>query len=130
MEKVFEGVHILVVEANDNIREILVDIFRRRGFIVLEAKDCNDALKKVEGQDKPDIIIIDVISPDLDGVEICERLKSNISTSKAPIIFYSTQRDFIIDFTRNMPGTPVNYYGEACDVMSLFERIKKLINKQ
>lgn len=129
MDKVFEGVHILLVEDNDSIRKILVDIFRKRGFIVLEAGDYHGVFKKA-AQEKPDIIIVDVASPDLDGLEICARLRGNSYTSEAPIIFYSTQRDLIIDFTRNMPDAPVDYFGEACDVMFLFERIRKLIGKQ
>ena len=126
MTEMFHKVHILVVELNDNIRDILVDIFTRRGFVVLEAKHWRDAVRKA-GREKPDIIMIDVVSPELDGIEICRNLREDALTRDIPIIFYSSYPSIMNDFVRNMPNAPIEYFEKAYEVTHLVKEINKLI---
>jgi len=84
--------------------------------------------KKV-AQDKPDIIILDVTMPEMDGVEACKRLRENPDTQDIPIIFLSAQRR-IPEAIQNMPGAPIEYIEKLCNIEYLINRIDNLITRR
>ena len=65
---------VLVVDDEDAIRNGLVSALRRANFEVFEARDGVDALAKVE-KHHPDIIVLDILMPVMDGREVCRRLR-------------------------------------------------------
>ncbi|RCJ26606.1 hybrid sensor histidine kinase/response regulator [Nostoc sp. ATCC 43529] len=85
---------ILIV---DNIRSNLInlgDFFKNFGFEVLVAEDGESAVKIAEYA-LPDLILLDVILPGIDGFETCQILKNNLATQDIPLIFISTLTDKI-----------------------------------
>jgi CheY-like chemotaxis protein len=64
-------------------------VLRHAGFEVRETKSGSDTLKMAEEQ--PDLIILDVSLPDVNGFEICKRLKANPGTASIPVVFLSSQ---------------------------------------
>ena len=83
---------ILVVDDEPNARSLLRLILVRAGFEVLVAQDGYEALKVV--QDKiPDVMILDIMMPGIDGFEVCEKLRSNKDTATLPIIMLSARAD-------------------------------------
>ena len=84
---------LLVVEDEDNIRELLATSLRFAGFEVETAADGTSAVKAAEESD-PDLIVLDVMLPDFDGFEVTRRLRSRGRT--APIVFV-TARDSVGD---------------------------------
>lgn len=76
---------ILVVEDNDELREMLKTSFRRAGFSVATATDGIEALKKARSL-TPDGVLLDLVLPELDGFAVCEILRKNPLTSDIPII--------------------------------------------
>ena len=75
---------ILLVEDNNDFRHYLQEELRRH-FVVFEASDGEEG-EAVALQQKPDIIITDLMMPKMDGIELCKRIKHNIDVSHIPII--------------------------------------------
>ena len=67
---------ILVVDDEEDIRQILSYNLKKEGFEVIQASRGDEALHLVN-QNKPDLILLDVMMPGMDGIEVCEVLKSN-----------------------------------------------------
>lgn len=86
-----QGVLLVVDDSPTNI-EILSDLLIRSGFKVLVARDGESALQQV-GHCLPDLILLDVMMPKIDGFETCRQLQSDISTSDIPVIFMTALND-------------------------------------
>jgi CheY-like chemotaxis protein len=76
---------LLLVEDNEENREILTRRLARRGYEVVEAKQGTEGIE-LAGSVKPDIILMDMTLPGLDGTEVATRLKANPETRSIPII--------------------------------------------
>jgi two-component system, sensor histidine kinase and response regulator len=77
---------IIIVDDNINNLHVLAHILRNKGFKVATVKDGFKALKFIQ-QKKPDLILLDIMMPEMDGYEVCKNLKSNDTTKDIPIIF-------------------------------------------
>ena len=77
---------ILLVDDTTANLEILVAFFTKQGFAVSVAVDGESALEQLK-QDQPDLILLDVMMPGIDGFETCRRLKANKETAEIPVIF-------------------------------------------
>src|SRR5262245_7692835 len=76
---------ILVVDDEEHIVMILKDSLEFSGFQVITAYNGFEALEQVE-KDRPDLIVLDIGMPKLDGWEVCRRLKGSDATKNIPII--------------------------------------------
>lgn len=83
---------VLIVDDESMARTLLRLMLVRAGFNVSEAEDGYDALEKVR-KNRPDIILLDVMMPGMDGFTVCEKLRSNSETSSLPIIMLSAKTD-------------------------------------
>lgn len=79
------GTTVLVVEDEPTRRYILGNWLRLSGHRVIEASDGEQALETVRA-DRPDLVILDVRLPGIDGYEVCERIKADPATSSIPVI--------------------------------------------
>ncbi len=77
---------ILIVDDNKQNIEMLMAIFRRK-YKIAAAVNGERALKIAQSDAPPDIILLDILMPGMDGYEICRRLKADSSTRSIPIIF-------------------------------------------
>jgi diguanylate cyclase (GGDEF)-like protein len=112
---------ILVVDDDPNIRELIVETLGNGKYDPIEARDGKEALKicKVE---KPDIVILDVMMPDLDGLEVCLRLRSEALTSHIPIILL-TAKGMLEDKIKGMETGADDYLTKPFDPLELEARI-------
>jgi len=85
---------ILVVDDEKNIRELVKFNLESRGYKVIEAADGEEALKLVKTSE-PALIILDLMLPKVEGLEVCRILKGNPSTKKLPIIMLTALGDEI-----------------------------------
>lgn len=76
---------ILIVEDEPSLRKLLMDIFVKEGFEVSEAADGSVGLE-VALKEKPDLILLDIIMPRMDGITMCERLREDEWGKEVPII--------------------------------------------
>jgi len=68
---------IMIVDDDANIRELVRTLLRNNGFEIVEAPDGRDAMQKISAGKIPDLAVIDVMMPNMDGFELCERLRHN-----------------------------------------------------
>lgn len=83
---------ILVVEDDVNVFELVRDILTREGFSVSGAMTGEDALFKAR-KHNPDLILLDLVLPGVDGLEVCKRLKDDERTQHIPIVMLTAKGD-------------------------------------
>lgn len=76
---------ILVVEDNQDNREMVVKVLKFNGYQVVEAVDGEEAIEKAKAED-PDLILLDIFLPKMDGYEATRRLKGDTRLRNIPII--------------------------------------------
>lgn len=81
---------ILVVDDQPINVQLLKRKLEKEGITILTAYNGQEALDSVAGE-KPDLILLDVMMPDMDGIEVCQRLQADESTSHIPIIFVTAR---------------------------------------
>ncbi|BBO78251.1 hypothetical protein DSCW_56680 [Desulfosarcina widdelii] len=89
-----EGMTVLVVDDSALARDILVQNISREGWTVIEAENGLQALDIVRREkEKIDIIITDLVMPEMDGIALCETIRSDLHMDNVPIIFLTSIAD-------------------------------------
>ena len=83
---------VLVVDDEEPIRKIVTFQLEKAGYDVSSCADGEEALRMVDERE-PDLILLDVMMPNMDGYEVCKRLKSNYQTSHIPIIMVTAKAE-------------------------------------
>jgi two-component system alkaline phosphatase synthesis response regulator PhoP len=116
---------ILVVDDEVYIIHILEFSLGAEGFEVITANNGELAVEKAR-QEKPDLIVLDIMMPVLDGYETCRRLKKDSETKHIPIILLTAKgRD--IDKTLGFEAGAVDYIVKPFSPNRLIERIEEII---
>lgn len=84
--------HILIVDDDPHIREVIRFALEKAGFRTAEAADGRQALARCLAEDAPDLMVLDILMPEMDGTEVCRRLRAR---SRLPIVFLSSQDEEI-----------------------------------
>jgi diguanylate cyclase (GGDEF)-like protein len=121
-----EAVHILVVEDDPGLRRILQALMLREGYQVTTAADGEEGLKAIEAQ-HPDLILLDVMMPRMDGRELCRRLKSNQRTSQIPIIMLTAMSEFD-DRIAGLDYGANDYITKPYEQRELLVRVRNLLD--
>jgi DNA-binding response OmpR family regulator len=79
---------ILVVDDEADARALSKRILERNGFQVLEATNGDEAIQEANTK-SPDLILLDIVMPGKDGVEVCKILKSQAQTKQIPIVMFT-----------------------------------------
>lgn len=82
--------HVLVVDDNPDSLTIMRGILEANGFVVTTADSGNDALEKLKGE-LPNVVLLDVMMPEMSGLEVLERIKGSKGTSKIPVILVTAK---------------------------------------
>ena len=92
MENILEGKKILFAEDDVNLGAILAERLKQKGFKVIHCSDGEKALKEFKN-DKFDLLILDIMMPRKNGVEVCELLRSQPAFKETLIIFLTAVND-------------------------------------
>ncbi|OHA65223.1 MAG: hypothetical protein A3D64_02345 [Candidatus Wildermuthbacteria bacterium RIFCSPHIGHO2_02_FULL_49_9] len=79
---------ILIVEDDKFLRELVVQKLKEEGYEVSEAVDGEEGVKKIK-EEKPDLVLLDIILPGMDGFEALKRIKEDAAISAVPVIILS-----------------------------------------
>src|SRR5262249_28515606 len=74
-----EQAKILIVDDSDDIVEILSDLLQAKGYAICTAGSGPEALTQIEGE-QPDLVILDVMMPEMTGHEVCKKIRENPET--------------------------------------------------
>ncbi|HID62834.1 MAG TPA: response regulator transcription factor, partial [Anaerolineae bacterium] len=113
---------ILIVEDDLDTSDMLRVYFEAQGYEVLTAAWGGDALEICQ-KTLPDLIIQDIRLPDIDGYEICRRLRDNLRTSQIPFIFLTEKRERD-DKIAGLKLGAVDYITKPFDVQELRLRVR------
>ncbi len=83
---------ILVVDDEEDTRELLRALLESEGYAVTTAADGEAALARVQ-ETRPDLILLDIMMPEMDGLEVCDHLRFDPATRDVPIIFLTAKQD-------------------------------------
>jgi len=102
---------ILVVEDDKFLRELIVRKLREEDLNISEAIDGEDGIKKIK-EEKPDLVLLDLILPGIDGFEVLSKMKEDVSLAQIPVIILSNlgQKD---DVERGFKLGAVDYLIKA-----------------
>ena len=115
---------ILVVDDDPHIREVVQFALDKEGFDTLEAGDGAQALERFAAN-RPDLIVLDITMPELDGTEVCRRIRQ---TSRTPIIFLSS-RDDEIDRVLGLELGGDDYITKPFSPRELVARVKAVLRR-
>lgn len=92
------GDRILVVDDDPSILETLTTMLRFKGYVTEVAANGRRALEAMK-EFEPDLVLLDIMLPDIDGYEICRRIKSDPLTSDIPVLIVSarTRREEVVN---------------------------------
>jgi two-component system phosphate regulon response regulator PhoB len=113
---------VLLVEDESAQREMLAYNLEAEGFDVITADNGEDGLILVDEND-PDLIVLDWMMPQLSGIEVCRRLKSNSKTRQIPVIMLSARADEV-DRVHGLETGADDYVAKPYSVIELMARVK------
>jgi len=116
---------VLVVDDEPNITELVAMALKYVGFDVATASSGRDALSSV-GDFRPDLIVLDVMMPDLDGFEVCRRLRAD--GIRVPVV-YLTARDATEDKVRGLTIGGDDYVTKPFSLEELVARIRAVLRR-
>jgi diguanylate cyclase (GGDEF)-like protein len=113
---------ILIVDDNPNNLKILFEFLKESGFKVLVAKDGESAIEKLQ-EVSPNIILLDVMMPGIDGFETCYRLKASVATKDIPVIFMTALTDRV-DKVKGLSMGAVDYITKPFQQEEVLARVQ------
>ena len=119
---------ILVVEDEEDIQELIRYNLEKEGFNNLQIVDCGERALEVLKNFSPDIILLDLMLPGMDGLAVCRQLKSSQETSKIPVIMLtakSEETDVIIGLEMGAD----DYVAKPFSNKVLIARIKSVLRR-
>jgi DNA-binding response OmpR family regulator len=115
---------VLVVDDEPNIADLIELYLRRDGYRVVKAASGDDGLRAVQ-EHRPRLVVLDVGLPDMDGLEVCRRLRS---TSAIPVIFL-TARDTEVDRVLGLELGADDYVTKPFSPAELVARVKAVLRR-
>lgn len=122
---------VLVVDDDSHIRDVIAFALRREGFTVLEARDGEIALATFE-REAPDLLILDVMMPGRDGLQVCQAVRAgghgSAARSNVPILFLSA-KDAELDRVLGLEVGGDDYIGKPFSPRELVARVKAFFRR-
>jgi DNA-binding response OmpR family regulator len=116
---------ILVADDNETNRDILATRLEANGYEVLHAGDGEEALA-VTREHRPDLILLDIMMPKLDGIEVCRRIKADAALPFTPIILVTAKAESG-DVVEGLDAGADEYLTKPIDQKALVARVKALL---
>lgn len=121
------AVHIYIVEDDKNIREIEMFALKNSGYAVEEFENAKSFFSR-SAEKVPDLVLLDIMFPDMDGLEIVKKLRSRPDTVRVPIILV-TAKTTELDKVKGLDIGADDYLTKPFGVMELISRVKALLRR-
>lgn len=118
----------VLAEDDPDIQLVARLSLRRAGFIVTVVGNGAEAIAAV-AQSPPDVVLLDWMMPELDGLETCRRLKADPSTAAIPVIFL-TAKSQEAEIQRGLGLGAAGYITKPFDALTLGEQVKALLQEK
>ena len=121
------AVHIYIVEDDKNIREIEMFALKNSGYAVEEFENAKSFFSRT-AEKVPDLVLLDIMLPDMDGLDIVKKLRSRPDTVRVPIILV-TAKTTELDKVKGLDIGADDYLTKPFGVMELISRVKALLRR-
>jgi sigma-B regulation protein RsbU (phosphoserine phosphatase) len=125
---VLTGGRILIVDDNAINRRVLSSMLRNEGCALLTAADGEQALELVR-REPPDLILLDIMMPGMDGYQVCDHLKADPRTARIPVIFLSALSE-IGSKVKGLDLGAVDYVTKPFDPAEVLARVRSQLKIQ
>ncbi len=122
------SIRILVADDDPFIRRLVVFTLKKRGYEILEASDGASALKLAR-QEKPALVVLDVLMPGMTGLEVTQTLSQDPATAQIPIVILSANAQQT-DIDAGLASGATAYLVKPFEPKMLGERVAKILAKQ
>ena len=125
---------ILIVEDEHDILQLVKLYLEKEGFRTVSAMTGTEALRHVK-QEKPDLVVLDLMLPEIDGLEVCKRLRSAPATAMLPIIMLTAkaeESDTIIGLELGADDYVIKPFSPktlVARIKALFRRLERKIGR-
>ncbi len=123
-----ESKTILIVDDDEDIRQFLGDLLASEGYLSREAASGREGVEAAL-QSKPDLILLDIMMPGMDGYEVCERLKADSATRDIPIVMVTVRND-IADISRSLVTGASGFVVKPFDPECLLKTVGMILSGQ
>ncbi|MGH1504072.1 MAG: response regulator transcription factor [Acidimicrobiales bacterium] len=117
--------HLLIVDDEENLRTMLAAALRHHGFAVTMAADGREGLDAVKSA-RPDLVLLDVMMPELDGFEVCRRMRTE--GDRTPVLFL-TAKDTTADKVRGLTLGGDDYLQKPFSLDELVARVEAILRR-
>ena len=118
---------ILIAEDERDIRDLITFTLRYNGFAVVSAKDGEEALEMAL-KEHPDMVLLDIRMPRMNGYEVCRLIKANEATKHIPVVFISAKGQEG-EVKEGMDAGAIDYILKPFSPDMLVERVGKLLEQ-
>ncbi|AMM41960.1 chemotaxis protein CheY [Candidatus Desulfofervidus auxilii] len=118
---------ILIVDDEERVRRLIETTLDIGDFQIFQAKDGEEALK-IAQEEKPALILLDIMMPGMDGFEVCKRLKNN-SETKGSYIIMLTAKGQKQDIEKGYAVGADDYFVKPFSPMELLNKIEKVLGE-
>lgn len=118
---------ILIVEDDVDVADMLREYFHAKGYAILIANWGEDGYRMALDS-RPDLVILDIRLPDIDGFEVARRLGENRRTDEIPIIFLTEKRERV-DRLKGLELHAVDYITKPFDIQELHLKVRNALNR-
>lgn len=115
---------ILVVDDEEDILELLKYNLEKEGYSILAARNGKKALEMV--RKNIDLVILDIMMPELDGLDVCREIRKNPGTSHLPVVFL-TAKDSEVDEVVGLELGAEDYITKPVKVRTLLARVRRIL---
>ncbi len=120
--------NILIVDDDKNHLKLLFEILEQNGYTVRATQNAKHALSSAN-TNQPDLMILDVMMPDLDGYALCKHLKANPKTCNIPVVFISALEG-AIDKVQAFQSGAVDFISKPFEIEEVLARVEIHLNNQ
>ena len=96
---------VMVVDDSPTIRKLVGLTMAKNGFRVVEAGDGEEALEQIRAEGAPDVVLVDVVMPGMDGLTLCKRIRQDPVTARVPVIILSGHDGYLDKVRGKMAGS-------------------------
>lgn len=122
------GKKILIVDDEQDIREVLELRLEIAGYNVITATDGKSCLRKAK-EEKPDLILLDVMMPGINGFEVCKLLKENDKTKHIPVVMLTVLAQEK-DLSKGLEKGASCFISKPFNIVDLLVEVKALMGKE
>src|SRR6266542_991871 len=119
------GPLVLLVDDDPQVREVVRINLEMEGYTVREAANADEGLAQLE-EDAPDLILLDVMMPQVDGWEMLRRVQERHGIGSIPVVMFSGKVDEAAEAEAKARGAR-GFIGKAFDLRSLIEQTKQIV---